>query len=29
MSGRRTFEASVAFGQRLEPCLIDISAAEK
>ena len=28
-SGRRTFEASVAFGQRLEPWLIDISAAEK
>lgn len=28
-SGRRTFEASVAFGQRLEPWLIDISATEK
>jgi hypothetical protein len=28
-SGRRTFEASVAFGQRMEPWLIDISAAEK
>jgi hypothetical protein len=29
-SGRqRTFEASVAFGQRLEPWLIDISEAEK
>jgi hypothetical protein len=28
-SGRRTFEASVAFGQRLEPWLIDISAAQK